>query len=358
MAYSAISKPSLHFNTKLYTGNGSAGNAQTGVGFQPDLVWIKKRSASDNNALTDVIRGVNKTIFSDTTGAEDSTTNMMTGFDSDGFTVGNNGMVNGNSATYAAWNWKAGNSQGSSNTDGTINTTYTSVNTTAGFSISQYTGNGTVGATFGHGLGATVKFLIIKKTDEVKDWTVKVIPPAAGADRLELNNNDATASEGAGSGRLFNATNPNSSVITLGDHAQTNENGAAYIAYSWAEIKGFSSFGSYKGNGGTDGAFIYTGFKPALVTVKRSNSTGSWNVFDNKREGFNADNSNLYWNSNSAEQTDSDRTNPIDFLSNGFKLRASDSDYNGTNDTYAYMAFAENPFVANVGSNGIAATAR
>jgi len=274
MAYTNIDKSSLHFNTKLYTGNNST-NAQTGVGFQPDLIWFKRRDSGAQHSLFDAVRGVTKGLASNATDAESTISDALTSFDSDGFTLGadSGNYINLNSATYAAWNWKAGNSQGSSNTDGTINTTYTSVNTTAGFSISQYTGNGTVGATFGHGLGATVKFLIIKKTDEVKDWTVKVIPPAAGADRLELNNNDATASEGAGSGRLFNATNPNSSVITLGDHAQTNENGAAYIAYSWAEIKGFSSFGSYKGNGGTDGAFIYTGFKPALVTVKRSNST-------------------------------------------------------------------------------------
>ena len=346
MAYITF-QPSDHFNTKIYTGNGSAGNAQTGVGFQPDLVWYKARSQAYNSGLFDVIRGASKQLYSDQNSVE-ATYSGVTSFDSDGFTLGTDAGGNGNGVTYVAWNWKAGNSQGSSNTDGSINTTYTSVNTTAGFSISKYTGNGVADATVGHGLGSKVDFLLIKDLGNASNWIVGHKDTFTTGEIYLNQSNALSAAFGP-----FNKTAPTTSVFNLGTDVICNGSGRNYIAYAFATKKGFSKFGSYTGNGNANGPFIYTGFKPAWVMVKRYDSgTEDWRISDNKRfDQKNPIDKVLFANLNNVE-SDAD---VYDFVSNGFKLRTTDGGMNASGGTYIYMAFAEEPLVS---SNNIPATAR
>ena len=345
MAYAAITKPTDYFNTKLYTGDGTDGRAITGVGFQPDFVWSKSRSFANGHFIYDAVRGANKKLRSDGTDAE-STTTFFDSFDSDGFTIDSNANVNGNGSTYVTWNWKA-NGQGSSNTDGSINTTYTSANTTAGFSISTYTGTGSA-ATIGHGLGVKPSMIIVKNLSSSSYGWYVYHKSIAATHEILLNSNAAkdTTSQ-------WNDTEPTSSVFSVGTAAATNGSGNNLVAYCFAEKKGYSKFGSYTGNGNANGAFVYTGFKPAWVMVKRTDDTHNWWMWDNKRDPENLVNQYLYANLNNAEGTDTWG----DFLSNGFKLRMNYSGGNASGGTYIYMAFAEEPLVANVG-NSIPATAR
>ena len=340
MAYASISKPSLHFNSKLYTGTGSS-NAITGVGHAPDLVWIKNRGTTHNHFWHDNVRGVQKAIFSNLTSAEDTNAQYLTAFGTDGFTVGTNGSINSNGDNYASWNWKA-NGQGSSNTDGSINTTYTSVNTTAGFSISKYTGTGS-NATVGHGLGVAPKMIMVKCTSETQDWFV--YHNSIGTNALRLNGN------GQSEGGVWNSTAPTNSVFSIGTAQAVNKSSGTYVAYCFAEKKGYSKFSEYSGNGNADGTFVYTGFKPAFVMVKRYDGDGlSWRFFDSKRN-YNGDREFMYANLSDSEVGGDN----MDFLSNGFKSRNTSGHQNGNGDDYIYMAFAENPIV---GSNNIPATAR
>ena len=349
MAYSSITKPGLHFNTKLYAGNSST-QSITGVGFQPDWVWIKDRDNSSRwHFAFDAVRGVNQRLVPNETSA-DYTSTSLTAFDSDGFSLANQVNVNNNGNNYVAWNWKA-NGQGSANTDGSINTTYTSVNATAGFSISKYTGTG-ANATVGHGLGAVPKWIIVKRLDSGStNW--QVYHSSMGAEKyIQLN----TTSGQSDSDVLWNDTEPTNQVFSLGNYSHINNSGSPHIAYCFAEKTGYSKFGSYTGNGNVDSPFIYTGFKPAWIMIKKtSSSTGrGWFIFDNKRIGYNPKNYVLEANDTAADGTN-DR---IDLLSNGFKLRTTDLILNESGINYIYMAFAEEPLVANVGSNGIPATAR
>ncbi len=350
-----INKPDEYFNTKLYTGTGATHNI-TGVGFQPDWVWIKGRSVAYSHILHDVVRGSTKELKSNSTGAEGTDANGLTSFDSDGFSLGTGGAVNNNGTTYASWNWLAGGTA-SSNTDGSI-TSNVSANTTSGFSIVSYTGTGSA-ATVGHGLGAVPKMIIVKTRESLGNWVT--YHGTQGATKyLELNGTGAVGTSTA----AFNDTEPTSSVFSLGTWSNTNDSGNDMIAYCFAEKKGFSKFGSYTGNGSTDGTFVYTGFKPAFVMIKCSSSSGSytsWSMFDTTRQTFNVNaGKTLYANKNSAEGvrgngSDSSTTIPgIDMLSNGFKCRVLNDEVNNTAD-YIYMAFAENPLV---GTNNIPATAR
>ena len=236
MAYSTISKPGLHFNTKLYTGTGSS-NAITGVGFQPDWVWIKNRSASEEHRIHDAVRGANKLLRSNGNYAEATTTQDVMSFDSDGFTVGTETAVNASGQNIVAWNWKA-NGAGSANTDGTINTTATSVNTTAGFSISKYTGTGSA-ATIGHGLGAVPKMIIVKSLTTTADWRVQ--HGSLGATKALDLNGTGLANTQAGN---WNNTEPTNSVFSVGTFGATNTNGGTHIAFCFAEKRGYSRFGS------------------------------------------------------------------------------------------------------------------
>ena len=347
MAYTTISKHTDYFNTKLYTGNSGTLNV-TGVGHQPDFVWIKDMSSSgDDYAMYDVVRGVNKRIRSNQNDAENTESAALTSFDSDGFTVGTAGSSNGNGDSFVSWNWKTSGSQGSSNTDGSINTTYTSVNTTAGFSISKYVGTGSA-ATVGHGLGVVPKMLMIKDLSAATDWTIYNVG-VGNTKRLVLNTTGAQEDDAS----FFNDTTPTSSVFSIGSSSAVNLSGRNYICYAFTDIVGYSKFGSYLGNGNADGPFIYTGFKPAFVMTKKSSGTGAWAMMDNKRPGYNVTKNYLQANDSTTEHVDVSFN--LDLLSNGWKARHNNGDFNSSGQTYIYMAFAETPLV---GSNGVTAKAR
>jgi hypothetical protein len=342
MAYTDIDKPEDYFNTKLYTGNGST-QSITGVGFQPDWIWIKRRDVSANHQIEDSVRGIGRHLHSNTSDVEAIDSTTITSLDSDGYTLGSNASVNGSTNTFVGWNWLAGGTA-SSNTDGSI-TSNVSANTTSGFSIVSYTGTGSV-ATVGHLLGAVPKIIFFKDRETSVDWGVYAEAIGNG-NELYLSTND---SAGANSG-AFNNTSPTSSVFTIGTSSRYNPSSKDVIAYCFAEKKGFSKFGSYTGNGYGSGAFVYTGFKPAFVIVKATSRTGVWGMHDNKRLGYNPDNKPLY-----AEQSIiEDSSNNIDLLSNGFKIRTNSGSYNEAGANYIYMAFASNPFVT---STGIPTTAR
>ncbi|MDA9761372.1 hypothetical protein N9C63_00425 [bacterium] len=345
MAYTTINKGSDYFNTKLYTGDGTNPRAITGVGFQPDFVWNKPRSAANSHALLDSVRGATKFLSSDVTDAEYTYGHSIQSFDSDGFTCGDNASFNQNGTTYASWNWKA-DGTASSNTDGSI-TSSVSTSTTSGFSIVSYTGTGSA-ATIGHGLSSAPAMIIVKRRSNTGEWIVYSSVLGSG-NGLKLN---TTGASFAADATVWNSTNPTSSVFSIGSAVDLNASGNTHIAYCFAEKKGFSKFGSYTGNGSTDGAFVYTGFKPAWVVIKRSSAVSDWHALDNKRAGFNGDNDYLKLNQLDTEGTAGDR---VDFLSNGFKLRHATGNLNESGNTFIYMAFAEHPFVS---SSGTPTTAR
>jgi hypothetical protein len=349
MAYTTINKSTAHFNTKLYTGTGSE-NAITGVGFQPDLTWIKNRDTTDWHRLQDAVRGATKELYSNANDDESTLAQSLKSFNTDGFTLGTLGEVNTSSENYASWNWKAGGGQGSSNTDGSINTTYTSVNTTAGFSISTYTGNGTAGATVGHGLGVVPSMIIVKiRSGDHNNWGV--YHKNMGATKaMYLDQNSAETTDG-----WMNNTAPTNQVFSLSGGNYGNVNTYSYVAYCFAEKTGYSKFGTYTGNGNSDGTFVYTGFKPAFVIYKGAvgaNAADNWEMADNKRSSYNPITNVLYPNLSNAEGTGV--TTRMDMLSNGFKMRTNGSDYNGSGQKYIYMAFGQSL----VGSNNVPCTAR
>ena len=349
MAYTTINKSTDHFNTVLYTGTGSSQNI-TGVGHNPDWVWIKRRNGTRSHRLFDNVRGVHKSLASNATDAEADNSYTLTGFITDGFSLGSDSGsygVNISGETQVAWNWKAGNSQGSSNTDGTINTTYTSVNSTAKFSISQYTGTGS-NATFGHGLGVAPTFYIIKETSATGPWFVGHVPYTGDTGYLYLQSNIV----GAASGQAFTTAKPTSTLINLGTDPDVNQSGQTYIAYCFAEVPGFSKFGKYVGNGSSSSpTFVYTGFKPKFVIVKNVSQTDNWFITDDKRDGFNDDNEYLFADIFNAEGTN---TNRIRFLSNGFQVPTTDKSHNVSGNNYVYIAFGQSL----VGSNNVPCTAR
>jgi hypothetical protein len=355
MAYSSITKPSDYFNTVLYTGDGTSPKSITGVGFQPDWVWVKKRSGTTPHVLYDAVRGAGKQLMSDAADAE--ATNNQYGYVSDFLTDGyqvtqgstNISRVNASSATFAAWNWLGANGT-VSNGDGSITSTV-SANTTSGFSIVKYTGTG-ANATIGHGLGVAPKMIIVKAYEGGQQWAVQ--HSALGATKGIRINTTAAAYT---SSTRWNNTEPTSSVFTVGTEAEVNTNTEDHIAYCFAEKKGYSKFGSYTGNGNADGTFVYTGFRPAWVLTKASSRTGRWRIWDNKRSTFNVADKRLDPSSSDAESTD-DSTEVIDILSNGFKIRTSESQFNGSGETNIFMAFAENPFVANDSGTAVPVVAR
>tara|TARA_R100000234_G_scaffold24526_2_gene14182 strand:- start:491 stop:1897 length:1407 start_codon:yes stop_codon:yes gene_type:complete len=468
MAYSTIDKPTDYFNTVLYTGNGNTNLAITGVGFQPDWVWIKARTTSDyNHMLLDSVRGATKYVKSDANSAENTIAETLKSFDSDGFTLGNSAYtVNDNAVPFASWNWLSGGTApaitysvkvvsdsgnkyrfddfgtsavtldlqeggtytfdqsdssnsghplrfytasdksggeyttgvttsgtagssgaktvitvaasaptlyyqcsnhagmggqantnstfGSSNFSGSIQSTV-SAGSTQGMSIVSYTGNGTSNdsATIGHGLGVTLDAIIIKGRSHTANWIYGTSALGYNS-RLQLNNNVAKADGTYAFG--VSGVTPSSTTFTVSassgdDH--TNASSNTYVAYCFAEKKGYSKFGKYIGNGDANGAFIYTGFAPAFVLIKRDGSGENWTIRDNKRDGFNVTNKTLQPNSSNAEQSSSDYD--MDLLSNGFKLRAASGHSNSSGQTNIFMAFAESPFV---NSNGIPTNAR
>ena len=344
MAYTDIDKSDDYFNTVLYTGDGTSSKAITGVGFQPDWVWLKARSSAYSHQLFDVVRGATKLLTSEATDAE-QTLSGVTSFDSDGFTVGSDAGSNNNTTTFASWNWLASNTT-ASNTAGSITSTVLA-NTTSGFSIGTYTGNGSAGATVGHGLGATPKCFIVKRRNTAAQWNV--YHESLGNTGAIYLNDFGTFNTVTG---FWNNTSPNSNTFTLGTDAAGNGSSDTYVFYAFAEKKGFSKFGSYTGNGNADGTFVYTGFKPAFVMIKNPATATDWELIDNKRLGYNDLNYRLSPNSSASEQT-TDRI--ADILSNGFKIRNTSPAFNGSGNSIIYMAFAENPLV---GTNNIPTTAR
>jgi len=346
MSYTnGLDKPTDYFNTVLYTGQ-EPSNKPVTVGFQPDWIWIKQRSGSEQHHIEDSVRGVENTIRSNSTDAEvDRGSNGIQSFDSNGFTAGGGDDINSNGGTFVSWNWLASNTT-ASNTDGSITSTV-SANTTSGFSIVTYTGNGTDNATVGHGLSVTPSFALVKNRDDSDHWGVWHQSFSAHTSYNSLSQNIATIN----SDDIFKAFS--STLFTLGTDSWSNTNTEKYVAYLFAEKKGYSKFGSYTGNGNADGTFVYTGFKPALILIKQTNATGSWYMWDNKRDTFNPYQRYISPNNANAEYTSSERW--LDSLSNGFKWKNTETAMNGSGSTYIYMAFAESPFVT---STGIPTTAR
>ena len=332
MAYTTIKKPTDYFNTKLYTGNGST-NAITGVGFQPDLTWIKIRDAAgESHSWWDAVRTATKYISSNNDNAEATDATGLTAFDSDGFTLGSTGRVNQNTNTFASWNWKA-NGAGSSNTDGSISSTV-SANTTSKFSIVKWVGTGS-NATIGHGLGVKPAMIITKPTSDTGSWYT-YHKSLDATDFIKLNDTDATADNAT----VWNDTEPTTSVFTTGT---AFDSGRTFIAYCFADVAGFSKFGSYIGNnGGDNGVFVYTGFKPHLVIQKLSSHAGAnWYMRDTTRSTFNPMDKTIRANTTG----DFDYAEKIDFYSNGFKTRANGLNQQDSGYVYIYMAFAAEPLI-------------
>jgi hypothetical protein len=334
-----------YFDSVLYSGTGSA-QSITGLEFQPDFVWIKKRDNEiESHRLTDVVRGTTKTLLSDFSGPEVTSSDRLTAFNSDGFSVGTDVSVNQSGRNYVAWCWKAGGTA-VSNTDGTI-TSSVSANTDAGFSIVSYTGTTTNGATIGHGLNSAPELIIVKDRDFTRQWAV-YHESVGNSSALFLNETDQQANTSA---LFWNSTSPTDSVFTVGTSTTTNDIDD-YIAYCWHSVEAFSKIGSYVGNNSTDGPFVYTGMAPSWVMVK-STSVSNWTILDSTRDANNPADKRLFANTNGQETENGDgRT---DFLSNGFKLRHAGGAANNDGETYVYLALAKNPFG---GENAPPATAR
>ena len=329
MAYTTIDDPAQYFQTVLYTGDGGSNRSVT-VGFQPNFVWIKERNGTNDQTLFDSVRGATKRLRANVNEAEDTQANQLKSFDSDGFTLGSLSAVNNNGQNYVSWNWKE--------------------DTTAGFDIVTYTG-ASGDQTFAHSLGVAPEWYLVKERGNANSWVVNHIGLANQTNAyLFLNSSDA-----AGTDSWFNSTAPSSSVVHANDgDSPTNRNGGTYVMYLWRSVKGFSKFGSYTGNGSTDGTFVYTGFRPAWILIKKTAGNQDWQLMDTKRDSFNLSSRRIEPNNSDAENNDTSYNN-MDILSNGFKFRATGGNTNDDGATYIYMSFAEAPFV---NSNGVPCNAR
>ena len=336
---STIKKGNSYMDATLYTGNGTSQTITTASSFKPDLVWIKGRSFVDGHTLFDTVRGATISLSSNTTTADVTRTTALTAFTSTGFTVGSDTLVNYNANTLVAWQWKAGQGSTSSNTSGTITSTV-SVNATAGFSVVTFTGNATAGSTVGHGLGVAPKFVIYKARNNGNDWWSYHVGLTSAAYAIQLNTTNAQNN----TVNFFNSTAPSATVLTLGywnNVTGFNLSTQNYVAYCWAEIAGFSKFGSYTGNGSADGTFVYTGFRPKFLMWKRTDTGATnWNIIDTSRNTYNVTGESLEPNLSDAGAV----YTLLDILSNGFKNRNTYTDTNASGGTYIYAAFAENPF--------------
>ena len=327
-AYTTIDNPELYFQAKLYTGTGSeqAITLDGDENMQPNWVWVKCRSHTENHVIHDSVRGATKVLHSDTTDGEYTVAQGLKSFGSDGFTVGTSNFMNQSSRTFVAWTWKE--------------------STTAGFDIVSYTGNAT-NRTISHGLSAALDFIIVKNLATTNQWCIYNRPRSAEK-FIHLDVTDAESDAAT----VWQDTEPTSSVFSVGTSALTNGDGNAMIAYCFAPIQGFSKFGSYIGNGNASGTFVYTGFKPAFVMIKCTDSAQDWVIRDNKRDTDNPTQKRLMPNITDAEGS---VTADFDFLSNGFKARGTGLNFNGSGNTYIFMAFAEQPFV---NSEGVPCNAR
>ena len=351
MAYTNIDDPSAYFQIALWTGDGTAGNAVTFDGnsdMQPDFVWSKRRDSATSNVLKNTSAGGTSDndlhLVSDLTQAESTYAQYRMDFDSDGFTldgVGDSGFQ-GIGTSMVSWSWKANGGTTSTDTTSSITSTV-QVNSDAGFSVVTYTGDGTTTGGFGHGLGVAPKVVFVKRRNSAADWCVYHKDMGA-AYFMKLNTTDAKASG------VWQGLDPSSTTVVVYNGGLVNGNGDTYVAYCFAEKQGYSKFGSYIGNGSTNGPFVYTGFKPALIITKNADGTDSWNFLDNKRSPYNAADKYLQADNANAEGT----YTFYDILSNGFKIRNT-GNANISGNNILYMAFAENPFTT---STGIPTTAR
>ena len=366
MSYTnGLDDPSAYFHTQLYTGTGSSGLAITNDAnagdFQPDWLWIKPRSVADNNVVFDSSRGSDKQLKTNGTDAEDTHSPARVTFETDGFDLDTtDGNYNGNGTTYVAWQWKANggtevsvSASGSGITD--ILASSHQANTTAGFSIVKWTGDNSE-AYVSHGLGAVPHCYIVKNRDTGTTNWMMYHKDTGGDAGMILN---TTAARDVSSfwrdSDAVNTGDPTSSIFKLGTQAYTGGNTDAMIAYCWTPIQGYSKFGSYTGNGNADGPFVYTGFKPAWLMIKRTDATAEWHIWDNKREDYNGNPNNTASRANNSNAESDSTDYSIDFLSNGFKVRNASNLDNASSSTQVYMAFAEHPFVS---SEGVPATAR
>ena len=367
MAYTTIDDGSAHFQVALYTGNDSS-NAITNNGnsdLQPDWLWTKNRSSSADHKIFDSTRGVTKFLESNTTDAEGTQANLLSSFNSDGFTLGAGGETNSSSTNYVAWQWKANGGTTTSQTGSDIDSV-TQANTTSKFSIITYTGasnadsdsDNNSGAYWRvkHGLGSTPKLAIFKKRSSAAAWYVwhHKIGGTLDYKYIQLQTNRGVDTESA---VLFGNTDWSSTEFEIGGWDVVNRDGSTYVAYMFDEVQGYSKFGSYTGNGNNDGPFVYTGFKPAFVLIKRAVDGGSsqWHTFDSTRNEFNVANKVLFPSTNDNESSYTGSDPQIDILSNGFKLRSSYNQVNASSGNYIHICFAEHPFVS---SKGAPVTAR
>jgi len=350
MAYTAIDDPTLYFNTSAVWSGDDSEHIISGIGHQPDFTWIKGVNIATQHYIFDSVRGATKYILANGTNAEATNAQTLKSWNSDGFVLGTSDDVNGSSRTYVAWNWKAGTTlNNSADTNGGSIATTGSINTTSGFGIVKYEGSG-ANATIYHGLTKIPRLIITKNIDQTFHWTVYAF--TSNTTILRLNGTDTPATESA-----FQSTDPTATVQSLGDHNQNNgvTDGSAdtHISYMFCDVQGFSKIGSYIGNGNADGPFIFCGFRPAWVMIKKTSGTDDWFILDNKRETFNEMQKRLQPNLVDVEESIS--TLKTDFVSNGIKLRSTTGQYNTSGGTYIFAAFAEAPFV---NSNGVPCNAR
>ena len=359
MAYSGVAKGESKMNVVNWTGN-AAVRSITGVGFKPDIVWTKTTAYTTDWQCFNIPQGANKRLKLNESDAQATYTDALTSFETDGFNLGANADINANGNTYYGWCFK-GAGTASANSDGSAANVTVSADTTAGISVVKFD-IGQSATTIGHGLGVAPKVIIMKEITGSSNWITGGFGMDWNGYYLFNTNADFYNSGDAntGSGRMFKAggTEPTTTVWHSNGSAWLSGSTQTAIAYCFAEKPGFSSFGNYKGNGGSDGAFVYTGFRPKMVICKKSSGDDAWNLYDDTRSASGGTNLNSYYikpNESSAQGTSTSAS--IDIVSNGFKLRGNDGGMNGTGATYIYMAFAKSPFVANVGSNGIPTTA-
>ena len=339
---STIVKGNSYMDATTYTGTGASLSVTNAASFRPDFVWVKGRSGATDHALYDSVRGTTNDLVCNTTAAATTQAQGLTAFNSNGFTVGTLAKMNTNAATYVGWQWQAGSST-VTNTSGSISA-QVRANTTTGFSIVTYTGVASNTSTVGHGLGVAPSMIIIKYRDGATSWIV-YHRSLGNTSSILLNSTAASSS----ANNFWNSTSPTSSVFSVsyvsGVNGDVNFAGRNYVAYCWAEIEGFSKFGSYTGNGSTDGTFVYLGFRPKFVLFKQTNTTSSWTIADSVRDAINVVNLQLNPNTNTAESSNTSIGAPfMDFTANGFKIRSTSANQNTNGGTYIYAAFAENPF--------------
>ena len=350
-------QPSDFFSSVLYTGNGTAigsgGHTITGVGFEPDFTWIKRRDNTDAHVLYDQARGANKRVYTNSNAAETTDAEGLNSWNSDGFVLGSTGNVNGPPQEMICYNWKSGTTTGIDTTGSTITPTAYSLNQTAGFSIIRYTGNSTAGAKIPHGLGTVPSAIFVKNRSGVWSWQNYMWQskenvgdtPAPGEDSAYWNYNFGLDQNVY----YWNNTDADAVNFTAGNNGTVN-NGNDFVAYCWAQKPGYSKFGTFQGNASADGPFVYLGFRPAFLMIKNVQGSKNWILYDTKRLGYNVNNYIFQPDTDAAEATAPD----VDLLATGFKCRENNGDLSGSGNVIMYWAFAEFPVVSSNGVPGVA----